>query len=387
MAGYGSFWGGFWGGSGPSLSDLRVVGAVALTPQRVQVEFSQPLATGFPANSDPANYSIPGLFVYGVTLNGNYAILDTSIHNPIFYTVTVGNARAVSGAFLNPIYNWATFFGLAGALEVFAIATGEYRLRIFCPIERLLLNPELLDPASYRLLEDHQIDITIAEVLPEVAGNPFSIVLVPATPLKNTSWYSLYLLSVALRTESGKGVYLGHNVLQWVENVPHTGIPFDRFSGEVTGGLLGQPAGLVYFSPALNTPASGSVIQVDEVSVCTRAYDTYTFPVPVDPAPLYTFSPNLAISHLGLHNVSLWATAFRLGEARMDLSDQPADTVPTAVDGRCVVEVKEPWDQDYVALLNNPAWHLYDGTPKSFICADNLAPIPPGPDTVIVLVP
>lgn len=387
MAGYGGFWGGFWGG-GVTTSELRVSSAEATTPQEVRVDFTVALDPLYLPNTDPSSYSIPGLTVTSVVLDGFSAVLQTSVHSGILYTVTVSTlVRSNAGIVINPAYRSATFFGLTGFEEVHARATGSLRIRLFCSAERLLLNAELLDPNSYQLLADHQTVVPIVSVLPEVSGNPYSVVLVPDSPLESTSWYTLILLSGALRTESGKLLYPDHITFQWVDTPATVSVPFDSFSGEVSGGILGEPDGVVFFSPALNIPVSGSVIQVDQVSVCTQAYDTYIPPVLVDPPPLYSFSPNLAISQLGLNNTVLWASPFRLGEATIVLQDLRSDTVPTAVDGRCVVEVKEPWDQTFVSLLNNPAWHLYDGNPTAFICANNLAPIPPGPDTTIVLVP
>ena len=388
MTGWGGSWGGYWGGGIPP-TDLRVVGAVAVTPYLARVEFSLPLDLGTPENSDPANYNIPGLVVSGVTLSGVYAYLTTSLQAAILYTVTVTEAVSIYGALLNPAYRTATFTGLSEGAPIYVVATGENRIRLFCPTERILNTASLTNPANYRLLEKHQhgVEVTLVSVVPEVTGNPYSVVLEPATPLKNTAWYSLEVLASDLRTITGKNLVPSNHIFQWVADDALTTVGFNLFSGEVEGGLLGTPAGVIYFSPALDQAVDGSFIQVEEVSVCTRAYDVYTFPVPVDPIPLFTFSPTLAVSQVGLNNTVVWGSPFRLGETRIDLHDHQSDTVPLAVDGRCVVEVKEPWDPDYVALLNNPAWHLYDGTPRTFICADNLAPIPPGPDTTIVLVP
>ena len=150
--------------------------------------------------------------------------------------------------------------------------------------------------------------------------------------------------------------------------------------------LLGVPLGQVFFSPALDLPAADSVIQVDEVSVCTRAYDVYTIPSLPDPQPLSIYSPTEAFSTT-LNDDVLWATAERLGLAHVNLTDNRADTVVPPVDGPADATLQETFDQSKVALLNVADWVLYDGVGTSFFCADNTAPVGPGTTTNINLQP
>jgi len=157
--------------------------------------------------------------------------------------------------------------------------------------------------------------------------------------------------------------------------------------------LLGRPLGQVFFSPNLDSalpvsPAS-STIQVDSVSVCTRAYDVYEIPEIPDPQPLMTYGATLPYNSSVLNNPDdvVWATADRLGLAHVNLTDRPEDTWGGATDGPADATLQETFDQSRVALLNVDDWVLYDGVGTPFICADNLTPIPAGTTTNINLQP
>jgi hypothetical protein len=150
------------------------------------------------------------------------------------------------------------------------------------------------------------------------------------------------------------------------------------FTGEVSGGLLGQPAGQVFFSPALENSAANSVIQIDSVQVCTRAYDQYEFPELPDPTPIYTFGPSSTGATIG--SGVLWAPAWRLGLVEMDLSDAQEDTVATAVSGPCDITLEEPIDITAGGFLNDSRWRIFPGAPDTdFTIINNLAPVGPGP--------
>src|SRR5690606_28618230 len=55
-------------------------------------------------------------------------------------------------------------------------------------------------------------------------------------------------------------------------------LEFERFSGEVSGGLLGSPAGQVFLSPAFGASPANSVLEIESVAVCTRSSDVYEIP-------------------------------------------------------------------------------------------------------------
>lgn len=142
--------------------------------------------------------------------------------------------------------------------------------------------------------------------------------------------------------------------------------------------LFEDPEGLVFFSPALVPGgAPNSSIQVDEISTCTTAYDSYTFPQPVDPIPLYTYTPLNAPT---LNNSVLFTSFYRLNEAQHVLHNKPSDTVPIVGDVGTTITLQEVWPPLRVAILNSPGWTLFDNTappPYDFITADNLSPFPP----------
>jgi len=164
-------------------------------------------------------------------------------------------------------------------------------------------------------------------------------------------------------------------------------VKLEDFTGLVQGGLLGNAPGQVFFSPALVSPAANSTIQVDEVSACTFAYDTYTFPVLVDPPLLFTApiksGPTTPVAMLG--SAVLFAIPQRLGEATFAFTWQNTDTANQATDSRAIATLAEPLDSTRVSFLNNTHWKLRDGTDPPFITAANLTAIPPGPTTVITL--
>lgn len=131
------------------------------------------------------------------------------------------------------------------------------------------------------------------------------------------------------------------------------------------------------------------------MDVCTTAYDTYMMPAPIDPVPLFTYGggivPTPSPDPYLLNQCVLWAPFPRLMEATLSVGFNPEDVVPTPVDTSCSLIMQLPWALGYVALLNDPAYYLLPkltpplSTPPMFITAKNLAPIPPGPETIIVL--
>lgn len=141
--------------------------------------------------------------------------------------------------------------------------------------------------------------------------------------------------------------------------------------------LFGNPDGLVFFSPSLVPGGpSGSAIQVDEVSACTRTSDIYTFPQPIDPSPLYTFGGATGST---LNSASLFTNFYRMNEAKLDLSYHPLDEVAPAIDVGASITLKQIYPPARVALLNSPGWVLFDNgapPPYPFITTDNLTALP-----------
>lgn len=264
--------------------------------------------------------------------------------------------------------------------NVRAVITGATRLRIIFS-EEMRLNADLLDPASYAVATLNGSAIPVLTVTPEQPGAPRSVLLALGVALDADQLYHV-VLNPALLTSGGMGVTPLDVAFTWAGSTGAATVALRDFSGEAHGGLLDNHAGLVFFSPALLAPLAGSVIEVEEVSCCTKAYDTYTFPVLIDPPSLLCNDPATVLG-----DAVLWAGLGRTVEAVWELRRVEPDDVTLVEDGRCVVTLAEPFDANYVSYLNNPGWHLYDGSGRMFICADISGPIPPGPTVVITLVP
>lgn len=368
---------------GSSPDPFRVTGAVAQSSTLVEVIFSHPLDPSFAPFTVPGNYDIPGLTVLAAVRGAMSVLLTTSPQSAIAYTVTVQSARDQLSRPLVPWGRVATFNGLLNPAGVEIVATGPERVRAIFT-EPVLLSPDLTNPASYAITTADGTPLPIASVVPEQPGNPRSVVLILSVSLIPTTVYVATLESVIV-TPDGREVAPKAQDFQWIPQARRADVELARFSGESTGGLLGQHAGLVFFSPALLAPVAASTIQVEEVSVCTKAYDSYHLPAPVDPPALFTWSEGAPV--VGLGDGVLWGGPGVLTEARIELVNRVADTMPLAEDGRCVATLEEPFDVTYLSYLNNPYWALNGDGGALFICADNGAPIPPGPTTVITLVP
>jgi hypothetical protein len=355
------------------------------------VTFNDLLDLAYPPLLNPANYSIPGLTVVAVNTDSARSVrLRTSPQSGILYTVTVTSARNFGGLNLDPLYKSANFDGVSPANGFFATATAPRRVRLTFDV--LMRNDDELGAYDNYLVSDlngNSVPIVGAEV--ESSVYPRSVLLLLGANLAPQQVYTAWL-NGHVRTSTGSRVFPETSLFQFNENAVQAGqtsleIPLSSFSGEAHGGLYGQSGGLLFFSPALENSIGDSIIQVDEAGVCARAYDEYHFPVMPDPKVLYTYGPGHAE---GIGGAALWAPFPRLFEAKIELSDLRQEAMPQAVDSRCIATFREPWDHNYVSLLNNTYWKIYDGgttPPNYFIAANNLGPIPPGPTVVVVLEP
>jgi len=369
---------------------LRVEAAQALTTFRVEITFSHDLDFGYAPLLTPSNYSIPGLTVDDASPGhtSKTVRLTTSEQGASTYTVTVTAAESYAGDPLDPNFDEYSFPGFPIAPTFFAAAQSRTKVQLIFSTE-MLQNAEFSDPASYQLTTLGGTPVAIASAAIYGPTPVRRLDLTLGADLEPGGHYVLTILDPAVQTAGGLPIYPTTDLFQWAEAAGWVGdsplsIAIDEFSGEVSGGLLGQPLGQVFFSPALEASAANSSIQLDEVAVCTRAYDTYTFPELPDPEPLMTYGGAI-LTTIG-DNV-LWAPAPRLGLATFTISDLREDTLPTVVDGPADATLQETFDQSKVALLNVEDWVLYDGVGTSFICADNLAPVGPGATTNINLQP
>lgn len=146
--------------------------------------------------------------------------------------------------------------------------------------------------------------------------------------------------------------------------------------------LFGDPDGLVFFSPSLVPGgAPNSTIQVEEISACTTAYDSYIFPQPIDPKPMYTHGGSLVptVNPSLLNSAALFVEFYRMAEAKHTIRDTSRDTLPPPIDIDVSMVLKQMWPPLRVGLLNSPGWTLFDGIaspPFDFVTADNLSPFP-----------
>jgi len=384
-------------GSGPYGSAFPPYGlesATSLGPTLVRVRYTTLFDEVFPPLLTPANYSIfPALTVHSVIQEtAQTVILITDPQTDVLYTVTVDQARGYFGQPLDPLLDSATFLGFPVSPTFFAVATRKTRVRAVFT-EAMFQNAALTDPSEY-ILTDLSLDpITVSSVQAEQSTDVRSVVLTLGEDLVDERHYQLTIGSGVV-TATGKPLSPSTDIFQWVENTLRTQIPVEQFSGEVQTGLYGIHGGLVFFSPALETAAANSIIQVDDVHVCTKAYDEYHFPEPIDPYVLHTHGagvvPTTRVTTLNNVDDVLWAAFPRLVDATITLEDRQSDTVVPPVDGPCDATVREIWDLSYVSLQNSDAWKIFDNgatPPEYFITAKNLAPIPPGAVVTINLQP
>lgn len=375
-------------GSSPygSFRDFIVTGAAALSTNVIDVEFNDTLAVDSAA-TDPANYAIsPPVTVLSVvippdSISSVRLIVEPSVTHQL-YTVTVTGVRSAFDTPIDLLHNTATFVGPGPALVASGLAPTRIHL-IFLDGPRLQ-NAALTDPTKYTVLRVDGTPIAVSSVIVEPTAA--SVVLVLAGPMQTTS---LYVITVAPEVVSVPGLpsIPPTTTFVWIQKPLTATFRGSAFSGEASGGLFGNPLGLVFFSPAFVTSTPNSVIQVDEVDVCSKAYDSYVFPKPIDPRPLYTFGGPVQPSHL--NRDSLFAPFPRLAEAKFTLDFTNVEPMPQAVDGAVSVTLQERWDHTRVSLLNNTAWNLFDNTstsvPPMFITADNLTPIPAGGASLLIL--
>ena len=367
---------------------LRVSAAVAPTSFLVKVTFNHDLDPFYAPNFDPTSYSISGLTVLTAVPGPtpNTVFLTTDEQGPLVYTVIVLDALAASGDPLDPLADSAIFVGFPIEPSFFATAQNASRVQLTFSTA-MLQNLAYTDPSSYTVLDLNGVNWPVSTVT-AVGPTPNRRVLLElATPLGPGGYYVVTIVNPLVQTGFFLQINPPYDMFQLNPAPKPAGITqfamsISDFSGEVSGGLLGEPLGLVFFSPSLDALAPNSSIQVSEVSVCTRAFDVYTPPGPIDPNPLYTFSSNGPAGGLG--GAVLWAPFERLLGAKLNLTLKFGEIFdPT--DGPAVAILAEPFDPAYVALLNNSFWTTYNGFGTPFICASNLAPIPPGPITVITL--
>lgn len=396
---------GYYGGDGFGISpygsippQVGVLNATSLNSTHVEVNFTLLLDFMYLPILTIGNYSISsGLTVIGVTQTADNAVVLTTIpQSNILYTVTVSQARSTFGTLLNPAQNSTTFTGSEPIPGFLAVALTSRRVRLLFS-QVLAAGSALSDVANYTVTDLNSNVLTILSATPEQSINPLSVILTLSSSLGESDFY-VATVSSNIKTIYNLSVLPSTYVFQWLKSDNQFQVPLSSFSGEVSGGLLGDPDGLVFFSPALNVSTPNSIIQVEDIDVCTTAYDSYTQPSPIDPIPLFLYGGGLVPTpnpdpYL-LNQCVLWAPWPRNFEAQINLGftgEGNQDFYTPPVDTSCSIIINQQFALGYVALLNDPAWYLLpalsppQSVPPMFITADNLAPIPPGPETIIVL--
>lgn len=331
-----------------------VASATTLDPTDVQVQFDSFLDFTFTQVLSKFNYSIPGLTIEAVYQYTSTSVrLVTSVQSTTTYTVTVTAARGIFGQMMdpNPIYHSANFTGQAPPPTMRGRAVSGTKVRVLYSTQ-MLNDSNLSNVANYSVTDLSGNALSILSATPEQPTNPQSVALVLASALSDTGLYKV-TVSSAIHSIGGQSVSPSTSVFEWVAEMGSIEIDFSMFSGEISGGLLGTPNGQVFFSPALNAPAPNSVLQVDEVDVCSFAFDTYTFPPAPDPPMMFTFQkgqpPGLSAIGTGV----LWAGFPRLMEAMFEISS--ADGFPFSQDNG-------PHPRDNVTIILQP-----DGSPQQFL--------------------
>jgi len=387
----------FFAGSpyGGILDPFGLSVATAPLGTTVLVTFTDLLDYTYTPNTLVSNYSIPGLTILSIVpLTASTLLFTTSPQASIVYTVTATTSRGLYGQPLDPSLASVNFLGNAPPVTMTPVAVSPTKVRaVFA--QAMLNNAALSSPSSYAVTDMLDNPLTVVSATPEQPTNPVSVALVLSTPLETNNAYQLTVSSIV--TETSLSIVPSTVKFTWVQEMPNPIlIQFDEFTGEVADSIFGNPNGLVFFSPALNTSTPNSTIQVKEVDVCTTAFDTYTQPQPIDPIPLYTFGAGMPTgSVLGPNGASLWAPFPRLFEAQTNLSNYQDDVAGQVTDGMVTAIFQDStWNLSYVALLNNPAFLTFRPppaaalpyppppatvpvTPVLFITANNLSPIPP----------
>lgn len=202
-----------------------------------------------------------------------------------------------------------------GGIPVLLSAIGPRTLRAdFATI--MSDNAFLVAAASYTVSDHSGNTITVLSVSKASAINPISVTLQLAADLQSGRPYTL---TVIPEVQSLAGRSPRPSVATWYKPRGNFQIPISRFGGEIQGGLFGTHGGLVFFSPALTNAIANSVIQVEDVKACTKAFDTYSFPQPIDPPALYTYvkgGENTPVSRVGTGHV--WGKWPLLNETKVN---------------------------------------------------------------------
>jgi len=305
----------------------------------------------------------------------------TSSVTPVFYDITIDETTIGLSD--------SIFIGLHQIPSVFAAAQSTTKVEVVFTVA-MSIDSNFLNPANYTITHDEgSIQIPVLSV---VASGPLPLqraTLEIGVPLESKEYYFL-TVSHSLISLTGDFSIPDYTRFQWKDQTtPIFRAPLEiaikDFSGEVHGGLLGQPDGLVFFSPALEDVTSTSTIELEQISVCTRAYDSYAMPNPPDPVPLMTWGPGV-VSVTGPTSV-LWAPHDRLGLPRMDLEFDVGETFQPPYEYVISAVLVETIDiTKGGGFMNDVRWGTFPATGHTvFKTAANKSSIGPGPTTPVTI--
>lgn len=392
--GLGSFGFGALGVGG--ISSLEVVSAVALNPFTVRVTFSDEVNPTQAATTSIDNYAIPGLTIVKVTLDLDdlFSVrVFTSTQTHALYEVGVSDqVQDNEGNGVSSAANSVEFTGWPASSSFIATAVSATAVQVVFA-QAMTNDSALIDPANYTLQTLNGAPVSVLSATPNTLVGPTRVTLRLGASLPSGIPHTLHIASTIV-TVTGLLILPPDTLVTWAQKILRVSVPLSKFTGEVKEGavgagvdptisnLFGNPDGLVFFSPSLITGgAPNSSIQVDDVSACTRSYDVYTFPQPVDPTPIFTHGGGLVPTPTltTLNNAVLFVEFYRLAEAKHVLGDTRTDTLPASSDIGMSITLTEVFPPTWAALLNNTSWSLFDGAappPYPFITANNLIPLP-----------
>lgn len=416
MSGSGGFGGGPWGGNpwGGSAKNIqteiptenvdvtesllvsapyKLISAASISPYIVQANFGSALDPTYVPNYDTSSYFIPGLTILDVTEHptlDNAVFLFTEEQLNQSYLLQVLDVLGLYGDPISPAFSTALFQGSSVPATFEVRAQSSIKLRVTFAAQ-MNTGSEFVDPTNYTVTSLKGGTLPVLSVAEVLDGTSRKAELILGAELERGVYYSLEI-DPAVSTVDGQGLSPSTSLFQWYTYVPGPlTIPFRHFSERATGGLLGESASQVFFSPAYDSPVANSVLQVEAIDLCTRAYDVYTPPDTSSEVPfLYTYTPPSspeASSIIGPGTV-LWAPAEKVGQARIFLADHREDIIPTVVDGPADAVLQETVDITKAGFLNDIRWETAPAATAPlgvFTTAANLAPIGPGPTTNINL--
>lgn len=237
----------------------------------------------------------------------------------------------------------------------------------------VLVNPALVDATNYVVSTPSGLVPTAA--VTAVGGQTDRVRLEISTDIALGIAHSLHLLPGILLVGGGPLGDVDADFSWWGQRLRMSS-PVAHFARE--SGPPIQPG--VFFAPG---GGPGSIVEVAEVGVCSRAYDVYRIPGVVP-----TYNGLLAVWGSGVPNtidpgVATFGDPQRC-EARFALVDLRSETVDPLTEVSVTGTSRQVYDPARFSLLNSPAWHIWDGSGLSVRVADTTQPLGPPIDTPVV---